>query len=122
MEAAASRDDRKASDETPPLLENQRKLTAVSRNGSNNSSGAWNKQMGKAERHVTITVTAIVSVFVITHLPSAVLYADMYIFNLNSYLNDSSWYTWVALSTSIVITGKVSTNFFENKLKVSPLI
>lgn len=113
LESATSRDERKSSDEMPPLLENssqnQRKTTAVTRNGSNNSgSGAWTKQLCRAERHVTITVAAIVSVFVLTHLPSAILYANMYIFNLNSYLTDPSYYTWTVLSSTVVITGKVS--------------
>ncbi|CAI4233284.1 unnamed protein product [Auanema sp. JU1783] len=102
---------RASCDETPPLLEPvRRKSTVVSRNGSNNSS-TWGRQLCKAERHITVTVAAIVSASVITHVPSAILSANMYIFNLNSMLGDRNWYTWIILSSSVVVSGKVA-NFF----------
>ncbi|CAJ0583020.1 unnamed protein product, partial [Mesorhabditis spiculigera] len=77
-----------------------------------NSTSLWNRQLSKAERHVTITVIAIVSCYIITHLPSAVIVARMYINSIaGSMYSQKSSYTWVAISNFFVISGKV-TNFF----------
>ncbi|CAJ0955202.1 unnamed protein product, partial [Mesorhabditis belari] len=78
-----------------------------------NSSSLWNRQLSKAERHVTITVVAIVSCYIITHIPSAIIFGKMYLMvseGKTMYAQKSS-YTWAAVSNFFVITGKV-TNFF----------
>ena len=37
----------------------------------------WNRQLQKTERHITVTVVAILSIHILTQLPSALLYAYM---------------------------------------------
>uniref|UniRef100_A0A1I7XFU1 G_PROTEIN_RECEP_F1_2 domain-containing protein n=1 Tax=Heterorhabditis bacteriophora TaxID=37862 RepID=A0A1I7XFU1_HETBA len=74
----------KSPDSSPPLLEQNNYRSdvlsgpsMVTRNLSSSSASVWCRQLNKAERHVTVTVVVIVSAYVITHLPSALLYANM---------------------------------------------
>ncbi|GMT33142.1 hypothetical protein PFISCL1PPCAC_24439, partial [Pristionchus fissidentatus] len=70
----------------------------------------WSRKMARTERHITITVVAIISFHVLTQLPITLVYGEMYLFHESKYAS-ATMYTKVALSLSIMIWGKVA-NFF----------
>uniref|UniRef100_A0A8R1DU55 G_PROTEIN_RECEP_F1_2 domain-containing protein n=1 Tax=Caenorhabditis japonica TaxID=281687 RepID=A0A8R1DU55_CAEJA len=110
------------SDDVPaPLLINVSERSEVVRHHSANryrdlikhlhklpfsSSGVWNRHLNKAERHVTYTVTAIVTCYIVSHIPSAFLY--VYINLFHDALYSTRWmYTSVQFSTTLVTVSKV---------------
>ncbi|NP_001362129.1 G-protein coupled receptors family 1 profile domain-containing protein [Caenorhabditis elegans] len=95
------------SDDVPaPLLSNVTDRSEVVRHHSSNS-GVWNRHVNKAERHVTYTVIAIVTCYIVSHIPSACLY--VYINLFHNVLYSTRWmYTSVQVSTTVVTCSKVA--------------
>ncbi|KHN76176.1 Putative G-protein coupled receptor F59B2.13 [Toxocara canis] len=73
-------------------------------------SGAWARQLHVSQRRVTVMVVAIVSCYLITHVPSTVLFTYMYTIDLNFYQRREN-YAFVLISNLFVVFGKVA-NFF----------
>ncbi|VDK52162.1 unnamed protein product [Anisakis simplex] len=73
-------------------------------------SGAWVRQLHTSQRRVTIMVIAIVSCYLVTHVPSTVLFTYMYTIDLNFYTRREN-YAFVLISNLFVVSGKVA-NFF----------
>uniref|UniRef100_A0A914XLJ9 G-protein coupled receptors family 1 profile domain-containing protein n=1 Tax=Plectus sambesii TaxID=2011161 RepID=A0A914XLJ9_9BILA len=73
------------------------------------NASQWSRQMTSSQRKVTFMVAVIVTSYVISHAPSAVLVVFMY-FQANHPITELTFYLTL-LSNSLVITGKVA-NFF----------
>uniref|UniRef100_A0A9J2PMS9 G-protein coupled receptors family 1 profile domain-containing protein n=1 Tax=Ascaris lumbricoides TaxID=6252 RepID=A0A9J2PMS9_ASCLU len=73
-------------------------------------SDAWTRQLHSSQRRVTVMVVAIVSCYLITHVPSTVLFTYMYTIDLNFYQRREN-YAFVLISNLFVVSGKVA-NFF----------
>ncbi|GMR32316.1 hypothetical protein PMAYCL1PPCAC_02511 [Pristionchus mayeri] len=71
----------------------------------------WSRKVARTERHITITVVAIITCYVVTHLPTTVVYAEMYLFYQDDKYKSAMMYPKVAIALSIMIWGKVA-NFF----------
>lgn len=71
----------------------------------------WSRKVARTERHITITVVAIITCCIVTQLPSTLVYAEMYLFYHDAKYKSGHMYTKVALCVSIMIWGKVA-NFF----------
>ncbi|PAV58277.1 hypothetical protein WR25_02201 isoform D [Diploscapter pachys] len=98
-----SRRSTKSEEQSPcPLLERE----PVARNGSSRSN-LWCRQMSKAERHVTVTVVAIVTAYVFTHLPSMLVYIYVNFIVEEDFLKTEANQTLVFASASVVTMGKV---------------
>ncbi|CAI5454496.1 unnamed protein product [Caenorhabditis angaria] len=110
FEPKRSRGSRNSNDLPAPLLNDNNGNTDrsdVARHHSANS-GIWFRHVGKAERHVTVTVTAIVTCYIISHIPSAGIYAYMYLWRYDTFYQEGWMYTMVAVSTAVVTFSKVA--------------
>ncbi|CAI2357227.1 unnamed protein product [Caenorhabditis sp. 36 PRJEB53466] len=95
------------SDDVPaPLLTNVSDRSEVVRHHSANS-GVWNRHVNKAERHVTYTVTAIVTCYIVSHIPSACFYVYLNLFH-DALYTTRFMYTSAQLSTTVVTCSKVA--------------
>uniref|UniRef100_A0A1I7TJ83 G_PROTEIN_RECEP_F1_2 domain-containing protein n=1 Tax=Caenorhabditis tropicalis TaxID=1561998 RepID=A0A1I7TJ83_9PELO len=95
------------SDDVPaPLLTNVTDRSEVVRHSSSNS-GVWTRHVSKAERHVTYTVVAIVTCYILSHIPSACLYVYLNLFQ-NALYTTRWMYTGVQFTTTVVTCSKVA--------------
>ncbi|GMT04254.1 hypothetical protein PENTCL1PPCAC_26428, partial [Pristionchus entomophagus] len=104
----SSRDtSRTMEEDVPPLLD------VSSPNAPFPASRDWSRKVARTERHITITVVAIITCYVVTHLPTTIVYGELYLFHQSedSRYGSATMYTKVALCLSILIWGKVA-NFF----------
>ncbi|PIC18700.1 hypothetical protein B9Z55_024501 [Caenorhabditis nigoni] len=95
------------SDDVPaPLLNNETSDRSEVVRHHSSSSGVWNQHINKAERHVTYTVIAIVTCYILSHVPSACLY--VYIKFQSTLYNTKNMYHFVQAFTTLVTISKVA--------------
>ncbi|KAF1748088.1 hypothetical protein GCK72_024555 [Caenorhabditis remanei] len=103
----SARHSTRSGDDVPaPLLTDVTDRSEVVRHHSSNS-GVWNRHVNKAERHVTYTVTAIVTCYIFSHIPSAGLYVYINVFH-NALYTTRWMYASVQVSTTVVTCSKVA--------------